>query len=94
MRKFIVVAALLSSAALFTGTPAKAEVGCECVKFGAPSVCVPGVGECARHGGICLAPCSLAPRKMMHRHRAKAKVEMKENMQEKPAEKPMEKKEK
>ena len=36
MRKIIVLAGLLIGAALFTGTPAKAWVGCECVKLGAP----------------------------------------------------------
>ena len=59
MRKIIVLAGLLGAAALFTGSPAQAEtwVGCECVKLGAPSMCVAGVLECGAHGGICLAPC-------------------------------------
>ncbi len=43
MRKIVILAGLLAGAALFaTGTPAKAWVGCECVKLGAASVCVPG----------------------------------------------------
>ena len=72
MRKIIVVAGLLGAAALFTGSPAQAEawIGCECVKLGAPSMCVPGLLECGAHGGICLAPCDYkAPMMKGHHHR-------------------------
>ncbi|MGH6665737.1 MAG: hypothetical protein ACREB2_12675 [Pseudolabrys sp.] len=69
MRKIVVLAGLLGAAALFTGSPAQAWVGCECVKLGAPSVCVPGVLECGSRGGICLAPCDYkAPMMKHHRH--------------------------
>jgi len=80
MRKFVILAGLLAGAALLTttGTPAKAWVGCECVKFGAPGVCVPGVLECAGKGGVCLAPCDYvapAPKKVHkhHKHHVKKK---------------------
>jgi hypothetical protein len=69
MRKIIVLAGLLMGAALFTGTPAKAWVGCECVKLGQPSVCVPGVGECLERGGVCLLPCDYQGPKMMKKHK-------------------------
>ncbi len=70
MRKIIVLAGLLGAAALFTGTPAQAWVGCECVKFGAPSVCVAGPLECGAMGGICLAPCDYkAPMMKKHHHK-------------------------
>ena len=55
MRKIVILAGLLMGAALFTGTPAKAELGCQCVKLGAPSICTAGVGECFNYGGVCLA---------------------------------------
>jgi hypothetical protein len=80
MRKIIVLAGLLAGAALFSGTPAKAWVGCECVKLGAAPVCVPGVLECAGMGGVCLAPCDyVAPKPMVkhHRHHHAKKMEMK-----------------
>ena len=52
MRKIVIVAGLLAGAAFLftTGTPAKAWVGCECVKLGAPAVCVKGVLECSAIG--------------------------------------------
>jgi hypothetical protein len=84
MRKFVIVAGLLAGAAFLftTGTPAKAWVGCECVKLGAPAVCVKGVLECSAMGGVCLAPCDyVAPKKKHHHHKkAKAKKEMKMEM--------------
>jgi hypothetical protein len=70
MRKIIIVAGLLAGAAIVTGTPAKAAVGCQCVKLGAPSICVAGVNECLKYGGLCLAPCDYKPRIMM-RHKKK-----------------------
>jgi hypothetical protein len=69
MRKFIVVAALLTGAALLSGSPAKAEVGCQCVKLGSPSLCMAGIAECSKYGGVCLAPCDYKPpmmKKMKH----------------------------
>ena len=68
MRKIIVLAGLLAGAAMFSGTPAKAWVGCECVKLGQPAVCVPGPVECLGMGGVCLLPCDYTPAKMHHRH--------------------------
>ena len=34
MRKILILAGLLLGAALFTGTPAKADLGCTCIKLG------------------------------------------------------------
>jgi hypothetical protein len=81
MRKIVIVAGLLAGAAFLftTGTPAKAWVGCECVKLGAPAMCVRGPIECSASGGVCLAPCDyVAPKKMKHhRHHKKAKAKAK-----------------
>jgi hypothetical protein len=80
MRKIVILAGLLAGAALFsTGTPAKAWVGCECVKLGSAPVCVPGVLECTALGGVCLAPCDYAaPKKpVKHHHKKKMKKEKK-----------------
>lgn len=80
MRKIVIVAGLLAGAAFLftTGTPAKAWVGCECVKLGAPAVCARGPIECAASGGACLAPCDyVAPKKMKH-HKKKKKAMKKE----------------
>lgn len=71
MRKIIIAAGLLTGAALFAGSPAKAEVGCQCVKFGAPSICVANVGACYKYGGLCLAPCDYKPKMSMRRHKKK-----------------------
>jgi hypothetical protein len=71
MRKIVVTAGLLISAALLSGSPAKADVGCQCVKLGAPSICVAGVSECFKYGGVCLAPCSYTPKMMRHRKHKK-----------------------
>ncbi len=75
MRKILILAGLLIGAALFSGTPAKAWVGCVCVKLGQAPVCVPGVGECLGMGGVCLAPCDYIAPKPMHkaRHHKKKK---------------------
>jgi hypothetical protein len=70
MRKIIIVTALLTGAALFSGSPAKAEAGCQCVKLGSPSLCVAGIAECSKYGGLCLAPCDYKP-KMMKRMKKK-----------------------
>jgi hypothetical protein len=74
MRKIVIVAGLLAGAAFLftTGTPAKAWVGCECVKLGAPAVCMRGPIECSASGGVCLAPCDyVAPKKVFKHHKKK-----------------------
>ncbi|MGH6683638.1 MAG: hypothetical protein ACRECA_06885 [Pseudolabrys sp.] len=70
MGKIIVLAGLLAGAALFTGTPAKAELGCVCVKIGAPAACTSGITQCTfTGGGACVLPCDYTPVKMhMHHH--------------------------
>jgi hypothetical protein len=74
MRKIVIFAGLLMGAALFTGTPAKAWVGCGCYKLGAAPVCVPGVLECAGMSGVCLLPCDyVAPKKAVKHHKKKMK---------------------
>jgi len=72
MRKLAILAGLLLAAALIPGAPAKADIGCQCLKAGAPSACVATMLECnATLGGICIAPCAYTPappKKMMKRH--------------------------
>ena len=85
MRKFLIVAGLLAGAALLTtgsATPAKAWVGCECVKLGAPAVCMKGPVECAATGGACLLPCDYVAPKKKHHHHKKAKAAKKEMKKE------------
>ena len=76
MRKIVILAGLLMGAALFTGTPAEAYVGCQCFKIGAPPVCTATVKSCVfRRGGVCLAPCEYVPRRVHHkRHSPKKKM--------------------
>jgi hypothetical protein len=82
MRKLIILAGLLLAAALIPGAPAKAVMGCECVKLGAHAVCTATVGECVhRIGGLCLAPCSYTPPQMSKRH---VHVKHKRKMAQKP----------
>jgi hypothetical protein len=62
MRKIVILAGLLLGAALFAGTPAKAELGCTCVKLGSPAMCTSGIGACTlKGGGVCVLPCSYTP---------------------------------
>jgi hypothetical protein len=79
MRKLILLAGLLTAAALLPGTPARAEamVGCSCVKFGANPVCSATVLDCnTKVGGVCLAPCTYEPPKKMARHKRSKKKKM------------------
>jgi hypothetical protein len=73
MRKIVIVAGLLMVAALLTGSPAKADIGCECIKLGAAPVCTATLGECLKNGGVCLAPCAYTPPKVAKRHGKKKK---------------------
>jgi hypothetical protein len=87
MRKLAILAGLLLAAALIPGAPAKADIGCQCLKAGAPSACVATMLECnATLGGICIAPCAYtpAPPKMM-KHHAKRHHTMKHKTAKKPA---------
>ncbi len=71
MRKFVVVAGLLLSAAILPGSPAKAEamLGCECVSLGQPAMCTTTIIECTfQHGGVCVAPCTYEPPKAVKKH--------------------------
>jgi hypothetical protein len=70
MRKIIILAGLLTGAALFSGTPAKAELGCTCIKLGSPAMCTGGVTSCTvKGGGVCILPCDYTPAKMTMHHR-------------------------
>ena len=69
MRKIIVLAGLLAGAAMFTGAPAKAELGCTCIKLGAPAMCTSGVTACTlQGGGVCVLPCDYTPAQLHRRH--------------------------
>ena len=73
--KWSSVAITLLGAALFTGTPAKAELGCTCVKLGSPVMCTSGIGACTlKGGGACVLPCDYtAPKVKKHGHKKKKK---------------------
>lgn len=75
MRKIVIGAALLLGAALLTpGTPAKADVGCGCVKLGAPAVCTATIIECnTKVGGVCVSPCIYEAPKAAKKHKGKKK---------------------
>ncbi len=78
MRKLVILAALPLLAVLGPSAPASAEIGCQCVKLGAPSVCTATVSECnVKVGGLCLAPCAYQPPKVVKRHAPKKKAMMK-----------------
>lgn len=60
MRKIVVLAGLVLGSMMLAGTPAKAEIGCACVKFGKPYACMPTVRSCVQQrGGLCLAICHI-----------------------------------
>ncbi len=64
MHKFLIAAGLLLGAALLTGTPSKAELGCTCVKLGQAPMCTAGIGDCTlKGGGACVLPCDYTPPK-------------------------------
>lgn len=75
MRKMLIVAGLALGAALLTGVPAWADVGCGCVKLGSNPMCVASVSECmSKVGGLCLTPCDYhPPKKMAMKHKSKKK---------------------
>jgi hypothetical protein len=77
MRKIVVLAGLLMAAAMFTGTSAKAELGCTCLRLGAPPACTSGITQCTFvDGGACVLPCDYQPPKMAKRHGHKTKKKM------------------
>jgi len=70
MRKIVILAGLLMGAAMLSGSPANAAVGCLCGKIGAPGVCMATVTDCNfRYGGVCIAPCAYDEPKMRRPHR-------------------------
>jgi len=74
MRKIVILAGLLIGAALFTGTPAKAAVGCLCGKLGAPAVCTATVMDCNfKNGGVCISTCIMEEPKKVKKHKRKKK---------------------
>jgi hypothetical protein len=75
MRKMLVLLAGVVVAAALSGSPAKAEMGCACVKLGQTATCVSGVNECMNKvGGACLMICDYqAPKKAMMSKKKKMK---------------------
>ena len=64
MRKTVLLAGLLLGSVMLAGTPAKADVGCACFKFGMAPICLPTARECVtKRGGLCLAICHVEPTK-------------------------------
>ena len=88
MRKLVVLAGLLLAATLVPGAPARADVGCQCVKFGVSSACVATMLECnTKVGGVCVSPCAFtpAPPKAVKRHAVKRHHAAKHKVAKKPA---------
>jgi hypothetical protein len=83
MRKILILAGALIGGALFSGTPAKAELGCTCVKLGSAPFCTSGITQCTfMGGGVCVLPCDYGAPKMTkhhrhHRHHVAKKIEKK-----------------
>jgi len=76
MRKIVIFAGLLAGAAMFSGSPAKAWVGCTCVKIGSPAYCSSGPDECTlKNGGACVLPCDYTPAKKAKMHHKKKKMQ-------------------
>jgi hypothetical protein len=74
MRNILVIAGLTVAAALVTGTPARAELGCGCFKLGVYS-CTATIGECmSKVGGLCALPCDYVAPKKMARKKHKKKM--------------------
>ena len=74
MRKFILGAGLILGAAMIFGSvPAKADLGCLCVKLGQNAACVSGIASCIAGPGACVLPCDYTPSKKMMRHGKKKK---------------------
>jgi hypothetical protein len=84
MRKLVLLAGLLTAAALLPAAPAKAEaiIGCVCARLNAAAVCTSTPQTCAaKYGGVCVLPCSYEPpkkaaKKHHPRHVAKKKKKM------------------
>ena len=74
MRKIFILGGLLAGVVLFSGTPAKAWVGCTCVTASSPAVCVSGPNDCTAMKGACLLPCDYqAPPKKAKMSKKKSK---------------------
>jgi hypothetical protein len=88
MRKILIVLGLLAAGALLTGSPAKAWVGCSCVKLGAPAACVAGPADCTlKGGGVCVLPCDYQAPKKAVKHHAKKRHAKKHTVKKHPAKK-------
>ena len=75
MRKILILAGVVLGGALFAGAPAKAELGCVCVKLGTAAACTSGVSACTlKAGGACVLPCDYTPAKAVAKKKAKAKA--------------------
>jgi hypothetical protein len=73
MRKTIVLLGGLLVAVAFSGTAAKAELGCVCAKLGQNLSCTSGVSMCTgKMGGACVLPCDYqAPKKAVRMSKKK-----------------------
>ncbi len=75
MRNILVIAGLAVATALAASAPAKAELGCGCVRLGSPFVCTATIGEClTKVGGLCALPCDYTPPKKMAMKKHKKKM--------------------
>ncbi|MBV9347515.1 MAG: hypothetical protein JOZ70_12765 [Pseudolabrys sp.] len=75
MRPLLLLSALfMAGGLLFTSAPARAEMGCACVKLGEVASCVSGINACMAKGGVCAFVCQYdEPKKKMSMRKAKKK---------------------
>lgn len=74
MRPIIVLAGLAVAGLFFSAAPARADMGCACVKLGASPVCMPSVASCVSNGGLCAFICQYdEPKKKMGMRKSKKK---------------------
>ena len=57
MRPIYLLAGLVAGGLLFASAPARAELGCACVKLGSAPVCVASINACMSNGGVCAFVC-------------------------------------
>jgi len=73
MRTIIVLAGLAVAGLFFSSAPARAELGCACVKLGNAPVCTPSINSCWSRGGLCAFICAYDEPKKSAMRRGKKK---------------------
>jgi hypothetical protein len=77
MRPIYLLAGLVAGGLFFASTPARADLGCACVKLGNAPVCMQNVDSCMKSGGVCLMVCDYQGEKKAMAPKAKKKKKKK-----------------